>query len=317
LNHWNLFKESWRIFWRNPALWFFGLLAVLGGGYNLRYNFNFNFNPDLRSLSTAPVEFRALINQIFSNQAFGVIVAIGIVWTIFAFLLATFTDGALMSMVNSISSGQKISVGTGFHAGSKRFLPLLAVRFMLALPALILSLIAAVSIGQMVITNLPETVPFGAFARSFSDVAGWGMLSFVVALLMTAIGVSAERAVVLDELSIWPAMVKGWKTLWSKFGDYFTIMLLFIMAGIIVGLILACILTPILCGTIIGFTAYTAAGMRNNNAIMSIAGPSLIITVLVGLLFGALVNVFSSSVWTLAFREWQSQERGELTVVTE
>jgi hypothetical protein len=46
MNHWNLFKESWRIFWRHPALWLFGLLAALGGGLNLRYNFNFNFSPN-------------------------------------------------------------------------------------------------------------------------------------------------------------------------------------------------------------------------------------------------------------------------------
>ncbi len=126
MNHWNLFKESWRIFWRNPALWLFGLLAALGGGFNLRYNFNFNFNPnnfDPESLGSLlqsrtgsgcaemPFEIRALLNQIFSSQTFGTIVVIGIVWMIIAFLLVTYADGALMGMVNAIGGGQKASVG--------------------------------------------------------------------------------------------------------------------------------------------------------------------------------------------------------------
>lgn len=306
MNHWNLFKESWRIFWRNSALWVFGLLAALSGGFNLRYNFNFDFSPNMRQLSTTPIEFRALLNQIFSSQTFGVIVAIGILWMIFAFLLATFADGALMGMVNTIGGGQKVSVGDGFRAGSKRFLPLLAVRFVLALPALILGLIAAVAVSQMVFNSPEDAGPLGMFTRTFSAASGLGALAFVVGLLTMAIGVSAERAVVLDEAPIWPSIVKGWKLLWSKFGDYFTIVLLFIVVGLAVGLIFACILIPIICGTI-GFTAFSAAGARNNNAlaaIMLVAGPALIITVLLGLLFGTLVNVFSSSVWTLAYREW-------------
>ncbi len=306
MNHWNLFKESWRIFWHNSALWVFGLLAALSGGFNLRYNFNFDFNPNVRQLSTAPIEFRALLNQIFSSQTLGVIVAIGILWMIFAFLLATFADGALMGMINTIGGGQKVSMGDGFRAGSKRFLPLLGVRFVLALPALILGLIAAVAVSQMVLNNPEDAAPLNMFTRTFSAAAGLGALSFVVGLLTMAIGVSAERAVVLDELPIWPSIVKGWKLLWSKFGDYFTIVLLFIVLGIAVGLILACILAPIICGSI-GFTALSAASARDNNAlaaIMLVAGPTLIITVLLGLLFGTLVNVFTSSVWTLAYREW-------------
>jgi len=319
MNHWNLFKESWRIFWRNPALWVFGLLAALSGGFNLRYNFNFdfgnnNFNPEFlqrfgasgQRMPEMPFEFRALLNQIFSSQTFGVIVVVGIIWMIFAFLLATYADGALMGMVNTIGSGQKVSVGFGFRAGAKRFLPLLGVRFILALPALILGLIAAVSISQIALTNLNETAPFGAFARSFSAVAGLGTLSFVVGLLMMAIGVSAERAVVLDEAPIWPSIVKGWKFLWGKFGDYFTIALLFVLVGLAAGLVFACFLIPILCGTM-GLGA--ASAFSNNNLsvftrLMVFTGPLILIAVLLGLLFGTLANVFTSSVWTLAYRHW-------------
>jgi hypothetical protein len=322
MNHWNLFKESWRIFWRNPVLWVFGLLAALGGGFNLRYNFNFNFNPNFnfdpevlrrmgpygQRLPELPVEFRALLNQIFSSQAIGTIIVIGIVWTIIAFLLATYADGALISMVNVISGGQKVSVGFGFRAGAKRFLHLLAVRFTLALPTLLLAIIAGIVMSQLVFTSGDDFDQTPFLTRTFGAVAGLGTLGFVVAALMMGIGVSAERAVVIDELPIGASLVKGWKFLWSKLGDYFIIVVLFIGVAILAGLVFACILVPILCGTV-GLGAMSAFGDNNWNIftrVMVFTGPTILVSVLLGLLFGTLVNVFTSGVWTLAYREWNT-----------
>ena len=322
MNHWNLFKESWRMFWRNPALWVFGLLAALGGGYNLRYNFNFNFNPNFnpdifnrglgpngQPLPEIPFEFRALLNQIFSSQALGTIVVIGIVWVIIAFLLATYADGALMSMVDALGGGQKVSVAFGFQAGAKRFLHLLAVRFLLALPGLILAIITGIVASQLIFNTPSDLGPAQFFSPTFSAISGLGALSFVAGLLMAAIGVSAERAVVLDKLPIWPAIVKGWKFLWGKFGDYFTIVLLMIGLAILAGIVFACILIPILCGTIGLGAASSVNAFRQDGAnifarIFVFVGPTILIAVLLGLLFGTLANVFTSSVWTLAYREW-------------
>lgn len=318
MNHWNLFKESWRIFWRNPALWLFGLLAALGGGYNLRYNFNFNFNPNFNPdllnryfglQREMPFEVRTLLNQIFSSQAIGTIVIIGIVWAIVAFLLTTYADGALMGMVNAIGGGQKVSVGFGFRAGARRFLHLLAVRFLLALPGLILAIITGIVASQLVFSTLDDFGPERFFSRTFGAVSGLGALAFVVGLLMMAIGISAERAVVIDELPIWPSIVKGWKFLWGKFGDYFTIVLLMIGIAILAGIVLACFLVPILCGALGLGAASSVNAFRQDGAnilagLFVFLGPTVLIAVLIGLLFGTLANVFTSGVWTLAYREW-------------
>jgi hypothetical protein len=327
MNHWNLFKESWRIFWRHPALWVFGLLAALGGGANLRYNsFNFNFNagsnfdPEMlerfgsmgQRMPEMPFEFRALLNQIFSSQTFGVIVAVGIIWAIIAFLLTTYADGALMGMVNTIGGGQKVSVGFGFRAGAKRFLHLLAVRFVLVLPTLILAIIAAIVTSQIVFNPGDGFGPEMFYSRTFTAISGLGALAFVVGLLMMAIGISAERAVVLDELPIGASIAKGWKFLWGKFGDYFTIVLLLIGIAIVAGIVLACVLTPILCGMMgLGAAGSIQAFQQEGpgsflTGLFIVLGPTVLIAVLIGLLFGTLANVFTSSVWTLAYRQWNA-----------
>jgi hypothetical protein len=318
MNHWNLFKESWRIFWRNPALWLFGLLAALGGGYNLRYNFNFNFNPNFNpdffnrsfgQMREIPFEVRTLLNQIFSSQTLGTFVIVGLVWAIVAFLLVTYADGALMSMVNAIGGGQKVSLGFGFRAGARRYLHLLAVRFLLALPGLILAIIIGIAASQLVFSSFDDFGPEQFFGRTFSAVSGLGALGFVVGLLMMAIGVSAERAVVLDEMPIWPAIVKGWKFLWGKFGDYFTIVLLMIGIAILAGIVLACVLVPFVCGALgLGAVSSVDAFRRDGANFLAglfvLLGPTVLVAVLLGLLFGTLANVFTSGVWTLAYREW-------------
>jgi hypothetical protein len=335
MNHWNLFKESWRIFWRHPALWLFGLLAALGGGFNLRYTFNFNFNPTEgfdpnlffryfnlygQRLGAMPPELRTLFDQIFNSQVFGALVIIGIVWAILAFLLVTYADGALMGMVNAIGDGQPASLGFGFRVAARRYLPLLAVRFLLALPALLLALVVAIVTSQIFLSPAEGFGPAQFFGRTFTAISGLGALGFIVGLLMMAIGISAERAVVLDELPIWPSIVKGWKLLWGKFGDYFTIVLLMIGLAILVGIVLACVLTPILCGTL-GLGAASSFGAFQQNGANILAGlfvflgPFVLIAVLLGLLLSMLVNVFTSGVWTLAYREWNKPAAAALQPV--
>jgi hypothetical protein len=322
MNHWDLFKQSWRIFWRNPALWLFGLLAALGGGFNLRYSFNFNFNSNFdldlfnrnfglygQQLRQVPPEVRALFDQIFNSQTLGTLVVVGIVWAIIAFLLVTYADGALMGMVNAIGGGQKVSMGFGFRAGAKRFLHLLAVRFLLALPALILAIVGAIVASQLAFNTPEDLGPGQFFSRTFTAISGLGALAFVAVLLMSAIGVSAERAVVIDELPIWPSIVKGWKFLWGKFGDYFTIVLLLIGIAIVAGIIFACLLTPILCGVFGLGAASSVYAFRQGGAniltgLFVLLGPAVLIIVLLGLAVATLANVFTSSVWTLAYRQW-------------
>jgi len=141
-----------------------------------------------------------------------------------------------------------------------------------------------------------------------------------VALLMLAIGISAERAVVIDEMPIWPSIVKGWKSLWGKFGDYFTIVLLLIGIAILVGIVLACVFVPILCGALGLGAATSVNAFRQNGAniltgLFVFLGPTVLIAILLGLLLSTLANVFTSSVWTLAYREWNKPAAAALQPV--
>ena len=310
MNHWNLFKQAWRIFWRNPALWVFGLLAALGGGFSWNYSTNFDVSSyrNLQSMPTMPFEARAFLREFLNSSTVTTLFVIGLLWAIVAFFLVTLAQGALITMVSDVDGGRKPGVGDGFRAGARRFLPLLAVRFILALPTVIIGLIAASMALSSISSFMNDVRPTLSDLRGFGLSAGLGTIGFLLGLLMLGIGVSAERAVVLEDLPIMPSLAQGWKLLWSKLGDYVVIVLLIVAVAIGAGLIFACILVPILCGTVGAGVISAMATERNNPFVMVtlIAGPTLLITVLLGLLFGTLATVFTSSLWTLAYRQWRA-----------
>jgi hypothetical protein len=79
--------------------------------------------------------------------------------------------------------------------------------------------------------------------------------------------------------------------------------------AILAGIVLACVLVPILCGALgLGAASSLSAFRRDDANILAglfvFLGPTVLIAVVVSLLFSTLANVFTSGVWTLAYREW-------------
>ncbi len=302
MNHWALFKRSGSILWRNKTLWVFGLLVALGGG-GLNYNFSVR---DVRPITDLPPGARELLRAMFSAVDLATLIGIGLAIGVVTFVLATFAQAALISMVNRIADGQPVSVGEGAQAGARRFWPLLIVRFLLALPLLILGILAAQSVFAAFSGLLTDSddLPFGLGALgAFTALGG---LAFVIGLLTAAVSISAERAVVLDEMPAWPAIVRGWKWLWAKFADYFTIALIFLVLAIAVGIVFVCALAPILLAGILPSLDRLRPGVNVFEFTANVVGPVAIALVLAGLIVGSLVAVLISSVWTLAYREWRA-----------
>jgi hypothetical protein len=306
MNHWALFKQSWSILWRHKTLWVFGLLAALGGG-----GFNFNWNVgQMRPIAELPIGLRSVLSDFFSSGALVTFTIIALAIGVVVFVLATFAQAALIRMISDIRDGQSPSVGDGMQAATQRFVPLLAVRFLLALPILILGIIAS---GSFITAFAGNFGPNSERLFNFGDLStaiGLGGILFVLGLLLSAIGVSAERAIVLEDIGIWPAIVRGWNLLWKKFADYFSIALIFVVLAIVLGLAFACVLIPVILTSILpSLGQQLGSGINPAIIVLNIVGPVAIVALVLGLIVGSLVAIFTSSVWTLAFREWQSQEQ--------
>ncbi len=199
MNRWSLFKQSWSIFWKNRTLWVFGLLAALGGGANINFR-----GGDTNQFANLPLGGREMLRQLFQSIDVNALIGIGVVIGIVTFLIATFARAGLYRMINAIEENQPLSVGAGLTAAGEKFLPLLAVRVLLALPTIVLSAVAAgsfLSIFADLTTEPGQSTNLFNFGN-FGTLAGLGILLAIVTLLFGAISISAVKNSIVAEIGL-------------------------------------------------------------------------------------------------------------------
>ena len=289
----------------------FGLLAALGGG-----GFNFNWRiGDLQPVIDLPLGARALLSDFFRQIDPTAVVVAGVVLGSLMFMLLTFSEGGLISLVNSIRDREPINLRVGLTAANQNFLPLLAVRAVLALPLLVASGLAAQSILPAFFALFTEPTGERLFnLGTIANIASGGGVLLVLSFLITTIGVGAERAVVLEHKSIGAALGHGVQLFVRNFLAYVDIAVIFVVTGFIVGVVFALILAPLM--FIFILPTVRQPDLSYVTFTTNLAGPIGVIAVLVGLLLGTLVAVLTSTMWTLSFREWQESERPLLNHVS-
>ncbi len=297
MNYWGLFRESFGKM-LHPTLWVFGLMTALSGGSNSRFELNAT-----RPLADLPPGLRELLGERLQSNA-PAIIAAGLIISLVLLLFSTFGQAALLNLINRLENGERISVGQGVDEAGKRFLHLLAVRFLLALPLMIIGAAAAGSVLSAfsgLFSQAKSSSPSFDFSNlgSFFGLIG---LAFFVSLLVGGIGVGAERAVVIEQQPVFKSLGTGAGLFIKQIGDFIIIGVLFIVVMIAIGLLFACVLIPVT------FMGATTGSLRPDSfASPQTGGLVAIWTLITGLLIGALSSIFNASVWTLAYRQWRPQ----------
>ena len=296
MNYWGLFRESFGKM-LHPTLWVFGLMTALSGGSNSRFELNAT-----RPLADLPPGLRELLGERLQSNA-PAIIAAGLIISLVLLLFSTFGQAALLNLINRLENGERISVGQGVDEAGKRFLHLLVVRFLLALPLMIIGAAAAGSVlsafsGFFSQSSDKLTFNFSNLGSFFGLIG----LAFFVSLLVGGVGVGAERAVVIEQQPVFKSLGTGAGLFIKQIGDFIIIGVLFIVVMIAVGLLFACVLIPV---TFMGAT--TGSLMPGSLQSPQTSGLVAIWTLITGLLIGALSSIFNASVWTLAYRQWRPQ----------
>lgn len=296
MSHWGLFRESFGKL-LHPVLWAFGLLAALSGGFDFRFNLE-----GTRPLTDLPPGARSLLGDLLAANTPAVIAA-GVIISLVLLIFGTFGQAALISLINRTENGERISLGQGLDDGGRRFLQLLAVKFLLALPLLIVGALAAGSFlsafsGVFDQAETEQLFSFGDLGR----LLGLAGLALVLSIFIGGASVGAERAVVLEELPIFASVGLGFKLLFAQLIDFIVIGVLFIVVAVGLGMIFACALIPLMFASASFGSAEPGVFTLETN----IQGTAAIFALLVGSIFGALGTIFNTSVWTLAYRQWRA-----------
>jgi hypothetical protein len=251
-------------------------------------------------------------------------IAFAILTSLLAFTYTAFLPGALIHLVNAIAERHSVTVQDGFNAAIRNLLRLLGLRVILLLPVWIISFLAtrtyASAMGQAAGTG--ELQSSAAYTQS-GILLGIRCFISLLTIFSGAISVGADRAVILEGMIVFDALKRGVRILLDKLKD-------FIVIGFLLGLVIvvpAVFLTCCLSSSIIPLSLQNNAFPDLGNVLRSFHNdpfsnlPILAINVAISIFFESLVQILSSSAWTLAFRYWQGmdpivpQDQPEITVV--
>ena len=305
MDYGKILTRAWEITWRWKILWVLGFLAALGSGGGG------GSSGGSSSYTTGSEDW----NQWFGYTHYGpdfpagliaAIVGIGcliLIIGIAIWVVSVIARGGLIAGVQQVEEKGETSFGSAWRAGAKRFWSLFGISFLAAIPLIILVVVG--------IAVLIAMFAGSGFAFAESDVAGGlGIATsilcggvfccglVIVTIILQQIRIYAERAAVLEELGWIEAFVRGWNVLKANLGATIVFWVIFLA----IGLVLAIVVGIVMVATVVPFVALGASIDPGPWLLAPICGGGLI-AIILGSLISAIVEVFTSATWTLAYRE--------------
>jgi len=317
-NFGEVLTRSWQIIWKHKVLWIFGFLAGCGqnsssfrgnSGSGSRGNGGFgqpNIPPQLLQF------FQTIEENIRTIIVVG-IALICLIWIITIFLSTIGRIGLIRGAFQAEEGAEKLIFGQLFSESMPYFWRMFGLSLIVAIPILIV--FAALFAGLIV---------FAISASGGNDTAGLGIVAMIplfigcVCLLipvMIVVGLiirQAERAIVLEDLSLMPALSRGWDVFRSNLGPIIIMAIILFVIGLVVGLIMA---IPILIVVVPAAVAF-AFGQAQDWTPMILAGVCICLYIPVSWVLSGILVSYTESAWTLTYmRLTQPQDNEPATLV--
>ncbi|HVF24586.1 MAG TPA: hypothetical protein VNA23_01780 [Anaerolineales bacterium] len=328
MNHINILKRALDITINYRALWIFGMLLALtsgSGNGNGGNNPSPNTDPNLNWQNPFS-EFPQLSSEL-ANMWIGIAISVAILILIFILIgsIARYvSETALIRMVDEHeNSGEQLTIRQGFRLGWSRaawkiFLMDLLVGVSFVTIFILLLALAALPLLVWLTENTPLQV-VGTII-SAGSILLLVFAAIVAALAVTLIMIFARRACVLEDLGVRDSLRRGYEMVRQRLGDMvmmgvmmFGIGLLWII--ITIPIILAIVVVAALVGGVPALLAGSIAGFFTQGntpwIVAAIVGaPIFLVAVIIpATLIGGWQKVFSSSAWTLTYRETLALEK--------
>jgi hypothetical protein len=317
VNYFELLKRAARIFWHTRALWLLGILAALFG--QNEYGFSVNYSQRVPASGSAQLDapFADFLANpwvaSFLANPIPYLVAIGalalIVWMITT-LIGWLMQGAMIDLTARADQGDAPSLRASLGRSRKHIGRLFLIRLVLAIPTMIVVILAALLIVPLFLavfrTGTPD--PSAIFPRLFGTLAcliPLFLLNGLAGIVLTMLNVLAARACVLEDLTMRASLRRGWFLLRRNLG--YTVLNWFVF--LIIGAIFS--FTAALPALLLLISAGQA--FLNNEwtawALAAAIGLGVYFVVMsIGV--GGVLTGFNSTVWTVLFQAFQRKEEG-------
>lgn len=324
MNHTDLLKQALSITWRYRALWIFGfLLALCGGGGG--GGGGGNFSPpggggdggDFSGFGDMPG-----LPSIDTNTIIAIVVGIIcliLLLTVLSVLVQVITRTALIGMVRQITETESVTVANGWRLGwSRKGWRLFLADLIIGLPWTIVSVtlvLLAFSPLLLILTDNTGLIVVGVILTVF----GFLFVLLILLVVGAIVGLFQElvrRRVVLDSSGVIASLGETVGLIRRHLKDVFIIWLLMFGVGLVWAIVTFIAVLPValiaaaLLGGIPALLVYLISESWVGAAVAGVPLGVLALILVTSIATGFYL-IFRSSVWTLAYLEFQEQESEE------
>jgi len=298
MDYTKILKRALEITWRYKALWLFGFLLAFfsGSGGNIGRGFEYRMRPG---------------DQLPPGLIWGIVLfalVLILVLVIAGIVITSISRGALIGMVHEVEETEHTTVRSGWRIGWARFLPLIGIDLVTAIPLLIIALtLVALGLSPLVLLFFQKRVLtiLGILLTVFFMLLVIGLLIVVGA----AFGLwrdFAYRQCVLKRKGILDSLRDGYHIVRQNLQRVSLMWLLLFGIDLLVGLIMA----PL------AFAAF--AMVAAPTGMLYVATKSALLAILLALLMaipvilllaflGGIYQVYRSATWTLTYLALQAE----------
>jgi hypothetical protein len=320
MDHFKILKRAFSITWNYRVLWVFGFLLALTlprGNFNVNYQFGAN---DFNGSRGFPPFSPAILPQVINT-----IIAIGIALLCIIFLLVIagtivryISETALIRLVDQNEATlEKVNLRAGFRMGwSRRAFRLFLIDLLFGAVGIVVFLLLLTVAAAPLLVWLTNS----DLLRTLGTVTGIGMIFLVIlfliliAVILSVVMQFIRRAAVLEDLGVFASIQRGFILVRQRLGDIVIMALIMFALGLgwavlsiplFILLLLAAVvlggLPALLAGAITGL--FVQGSLPWIIAILIGLPVFLVILVVPASFVSGLVQVFTSSTWTLTYRE--------------
>ena len=299
-NFGEVLTRAWKIIWKHKVLWIFGILASCGrggssGGGNSGGGNN-DFSPNL------PPQLTQWTQWIENNLTQFIVIMVTllcIIWIVVAFLSTIGKIGLIRGTAQVEGGAESLIFGQLFSESMPYFWRMFGLSLILALPLLVF--VVLLTIG-----TLAFIIPASMAGNSGSAMGVLAIVPIMIGCVCLLIPVmfvvgmifrQSERAIVLEELGVMPAISRGWEIFRANLGPIILMTIILAVIGFVVGLAIA---IPIIIIVFPAMFTFIAGGAQNNTPLIFM-GVCFCLYLPVLLVFNGVLTAYTESAWTLVY----------------
>ena len=308
MNFGEILSRAWKIIWKHKVLWIFGILASCGqgnhsgggggGSSGFQTTGGNGWNGEVpRELQQFFFNLERFFNQIegweIAAIVAGVIFVFLLLWLLFLALGTIGRIGLIQGTVESEDGVEKLTFGGLFNSGKSFFWRILGLNLLISLAALALALLLIIPLGLLTVFT------FGIGLLCLMPLL---CLLVPVGWLIQVIIQQANIALIVEDLTIFDAIQRGWDVFRENWGNLVVMALILGIGGAIVGFVIA---FPILLIVIPAAIGAAAGGMAESEIAFGggllIGGLCLAAYIPVLILLSGVLQAYIQTAWTLTY----------------